>query len=85
MTDEEWEQIVMECEANALPDSEIDTSDIPEIDDDDGWYFGNPEHIPVRVVHTSPTTAYIERLDGKDDIPLVSFKREAMKQAVANH
>lgn len=47
--------------------------------------FWHPEHIPVRVVHTSPTTAYIERLDGKDDIPLVSFKREAMKQAVTNH
>lgn len=67
MTDEEWKKIISECEANAVDDSEIDTSDIPEITDFTHWYPGNPQHIPVRLIRESSTRYRIERVDGKDE------------------
>ena len=38
----ELETIISECEANAIPDSEIDTSEIPPVTDFSGFQFGNP-------------------------------------------
>jgi uncharacterized protein (DUF4415 family) len=38
-----------ECEKAAVPDSEIDTSEIPEITDFSGFHFANPEYFkPVK-------------------------------------
>ncbi|MBQ3800202.1 MAG: BrnA antitoxin family protein [Treponema sp.] len=38
------EDIIAECEKNAVPDSEIDTSEIPEITDFSGFHFGNTQY-----------------------------------------
>ena len=35
------DDIMRECEANAIPDSEIDTSEIPPVTNFDGFHFGN--------------------------------------------
>lgn len=34
--------IISECETNAIPDGEIDTSEIPPVTDFSGFQFGNP-------------------------------------------
>lgn len=40
-----------ECEQHAIPDSEIDTSEIPPVTDFSGFYFGNREYFkPVKPV-----------------------------------
>lgn len=43
------DDIIAECEKNAVPDSEIDTSEIPPINDFSGFHFGNEKYYkPVK-------------------------------------
>lgn len=43
------EDIMRECEANAIPDSEIDFSEIPPITDFSGFHFANEKYFkPVK-------------------------------------
>lgn len=44
MTDLEKSKLFKECEKNAVPDSEIDLSEIPEITDFSGFHFGNKKY-----------------------------------------
>lgn len=71
MSGAEWNEMVAKCEANAPDDSEIDFSDIPEANSFDNWYYGNPEHIPVRLVREGQARYRVERVDGKDESPFV--------------
>ena len=42
-------QMINECEKNAIPDEQIDTSEIPELSNLDGFYFGNEKYFkPVK-------------------------------------
>lgn len=42
-------QIIADCEKNAVPDEQIDTSEIPEITDLNDFYFGNKKYFkPVK-------------------------------------
>ncbi len=42
-------QIIADCEKNAVPDEQIDTSEIPEITDLNGFYFGNKKYFkPIK-------------------------------------
>ena len=40
-------QIIADCEKNAVPDEQIDTSEIPEITDLNGFYFGNKKYFKL--------------------------------------
>lgn len=48
MTESSISQIIADCEANAIPDNEIDTSQIPPITDFRGFDFGNKEYFEIR-------------------------------------
>ncbi len=42
-------QIIADCEKKAIPDNQIDTSEIPELTDFSGFYFGNEKYFkPVK-------------------------------------
>lgn len=43
------DDIIRECEKHAVPDSEIDYSEIPPTKDFEGWQFGNKQYFkPVK-------------------------------------
>jgi len=45
----ELENIIKECEKNAIPDSEIDYAEIPPIDNFEGFNFGNQKYFkPIK-------------------------------------
>ena len=58
MTELNVSQIIENCEANAIPDDEIDTSVIPPITDFNGFDFGQSEVLP-------------EDFAGLDDDPII--------------
>lgn len=39
-----YEDIIKECEKHAIPDSEIDCSEIPPLTDFSGFHFGNENY-----------------------------------------
>ena len=41
MRESDVSQLINECEKNAIPDEQIDTSEIPEVTSLEGFYFGN--------------------------------------------
>lgn len=47
MTDLEISKIIEQGEANAIPDSRINTSEIPAETDFSGYYFGNKKYFEV--------------------------------------
>lgn len=48
MTELNVSQIIANCEANAIPDDEIDTSVIPPITDFKGFDFGNTKYFETK-------------------------------------
>lgn len=52
MTDLNISQIIANCEANAIPDDEIDTSEIAPITDFTGFHFGNEKYFETKMKKT---------------------------------
>ncbi len=52
MTELELSNIMAECEKNAIPDSQIDLSEIPEEKDFSEYYFGNKKYFESKPTKT---------------------------------